>query len=63
MVVVVRIYKDHDASADSDNVEYTSLCDECAEERDVTYLSTEPAGDGAHCDDCLSSNRTEEEEY
>lgn len=35
-MVVIRIYDDHDASMGSDNIEYASLCDDCAEERYVT---------------------------
>ena len=57
-MVVIRIYDDHDASRGSDNIEYASLCDHCAEERYVTYLSD----DGVQCDECGSSNWDEDEE-
>ena len=60
--VTIRIYEDHKASARSDEIEYTCLCDECVEEHDVTHLSTAAAGDPHCCDDCGSPNRTEEEE-
>jgi hypothetical protein len=60
--VTVRIYEDLYASGSSDTLEYMSLCDECVDGHDVTYLSTIPAGEGGYCDDCGRPNRDEEEE-
>ena len=62
MPVTVSTYEDHYASAKSDDIEYTSLCDGCVEEHDVTYLSTLAAGEAGCCDDCGRPNRGEEEE-
>lgn len=62
-MVVVGIYEDHEASREADNIEYKYLCDECAATKCyVTLLSTEPAGNGAECDECQNSNVYEEED-
>ena len=58
----ISIYEDLYASAGSDELEYTSLCEDCAEGRDVTCLSTVAAGEWGRCDECGSFNREEEEE-
>ena len=62
MEVTIRIYEDLDAYGCSDELGYTSLCEDCVEGRDVTYLSTVPAGEWGCCDDCGNPNRSEEEE-
>jgi hypothetical protein len=62
VTVRVGVYEDHKASARSDELEYAYFCDECAAERDVTYLETVPAGEECHCEDCWRRNREEEED-